>query len=67
MVSGTDLMIDKLLVLDANRRDWVPLLQMARDLREQVDWPEVATHSGNHLMHEHFWPFFVTWIFRTTA
>ncbi|QIS04148.1 hypothetical protein F5X71_19045 [Nocardia brasiliensis] len=39
VVSGTDLMVDKLLVFDAHRLDFAPLLHIARDLREQVDWP----------------------------
>ncbi|MFF0813621.1 hypothetical protein ACFYVR_00435 [Rhodococcus sp. NPDC003318] len=43
VISATDLMVDKLLVLDAHRCDFVPLLQIARDLREQVDWSTVAT------------------------
>jgi hypothetical protein len=42
VVSGTDLMVDKLLVLSAHRCDFAPLLQIARDLREQVDWTNVA-------------------------
>jgi hypothetical protein len=42
VVTATDLMIDKLNVLDAHRCDFVPMLQIARDLREQVDWSEVA-------------------------
>ncbi|TSD49939.1 nucleotidyltransferase family protein [Rhodococcus sp. KBS0724] len=42
VVGATDLMIDKLNVLDAHRCDFVPMLAIARDLREQVDWPEVV-------------------------
>lgn len=42
VISGTDLMSDKLNVLDAHRCDFVPLLRIARSLREQVDWPAVA-------------------------
>lgn len=42
VIDATDLMADKLLVLDAHRCDFVPLLQIARDLREQVDWAAVA-------------------------
>lgn len=41
VISGTDLMIDKLLVLDAHRLDFASLLAIARDLREQIDWVEV--------------------------
>ena len=42
VLSGTDLLVDKLLVLDAHRCDFEPLLRIARDLREQVNWTEVA-------------------------
>jgi hypothetical protein len=42
VVSATDLMIDKLNVLDAHRCDFVPMLQITRDLREQVNWAEVG-------------------------
>ncbi|MFC9897945.1 nucleotidyltransferase family protein [Nocardia sp. NPDC127579] len=45
VVSGTDLMIDKLLVFDAHRLDLSPLLHIARDLREQVDWAVVRTRT----------------------
>jgi len=41
VISGTDLMIDKLMVLDAHRLDFGGLLEIARDLREQVDWDDV--------------------------
>ncbi|MEU2005418.1 nucleotidyltransferase [Rhodococcus sp. NPDC019627] len=46
VISATDLMVDKLLVLDAHRCDFVPLLRIARDLREQVDWQEVELSAG---------------------
>ncbi|MEV6279546.1 hypothetical protein [Nocardia sp. NPDC051832] len=45
VVSGTDLMVDKLLVFDAHRLDLSPLLHIARDLREQVDWSAVRQQS----------------------
>ncbi|NKY87397.1 BON domain-containing protein [Nocardia veterana] len=38
VLSGTDLMVDKLMVLDPHRLDFTRLLAIARDLREQVDW-----------------------------
>jgi hypothetical protein len=41
VISATDLVIDKALVLDAHRLDMSVPLQIARDLREQVDWAEV--------------------------
>lgn len=45
VVSATDLMVDKLLVFDAHRLDFAPLLHIARDLREQVDWDEVDAQT----------------------
>jgi hypothetical protein len=47
VISATDLMVDKLLVLDAHRCDFVPLLRVARDLREQVRWSEVEVRAGH--------------------
>lgn len=41
VISATDLMIDKLMVLDAHRLDLGGLLEIARDLREQVEWDDV--------------------------
>lgn len=41
VISATDLMIDKLMVLNAHQLDFATLLQIARSLREQVDWAEV--------------------------
>lgn len=46
VVSGTDLMVDKLLVLGPHRCDFTPLLGIARDLREQVDWARVAEETA---------------------
>ncbi|MCP2276103.1 Uncharacterised nucleotidyltransferase [Nocardia amikacinitolerans] len=45
VISATDLMIDKLLVFDAHRLDLSPLLHIARDLREQVDWAVVRSQT----------------------
>nr|WP_232542436.1 nucleotidyltransferase family protein [Nocardia bovistercoris] len=45
VVSGTDLMVDKMLVFDPHRLDFAPLLHIARDLREQVDWASVRTQT----------------------
>ncbi|MBF6440153.1 nucleotidyltransferase family protein [Nocardia cyriacigeorgica] len=45
VISGTDLMVDKLLVFSAHRLDLSPLLRIARDLREQVDWPSVRAQT----------------------
>lgn len=46
VMNGTDIMVDKLLVLDAHRCDFAPLLHIARDLREQVDWERVAKETA---------------------
>lgn len=41
VVTATDLMVDKLLVLDSHRCDFGPVLRIARAIREQVDWRQV--------------------------
>jgi hypothetical protein len=46
VISGTDLLVDKLLVLSAHRCDFAPLLRIARDLREQVDWARVSEETA---------------------
>ncbi|GAB2712241.1 BON domain-containing protein [Nocardia thraciensis] len=46
VVSATDLMVDKLMVLDPHRLDFTVLLRIARDLREQVDWPRVREETA---------------------
>lgn len=46
VVTGTDLMVDKLLVLGPHRCDFTPLLPIARDLREQIDWTQVAVETA---------------------
>ncbi|WP_024804594.1 nucleotidyltransferase family protein [Nocardia sp. BMG51109] len=46
VVSGTDLMIDKIMVLDPHRLDLTGLLNIARGLREQVDWSRVRAETA---------------------
>ncbi|KZM74287.1 nucleotidyltransferase family protein [Nocardia terpenica] len=46
VISATDLMVDKLMVLDSHRLDFAGLLQVARALREQVDWQRVREETG---------------------
>ncbi|WP_199433041.1 nucleotidyltransferase family protein [Qaidamihabitans albus] len=46
VVPATDLVVDKLLVLGPHRCDLTPLLPVARALREQVDWNEVARETA---------------------
>jgi hypothetical protein len=41
----TAVIVDKLLVLEAHRCDFTPLLPIVRALREQVDWPAVARET----------------------
>lgn len=55
VVSCTDLMVDKMLVFDAHRLDFAPLLQVARDLREQVDWQAVEARTRTS---PYAWAFF---------
>ncbi|WP_067472904.1 nucleotidyltransferase family protein [Nocardia amamiensis] len=45
VITGTDLMVDKMLVFDAHRLDLSPILHIARDLREQVDWEVVREET----------------------
>ncbi|SFQ31283.1 Uncharacterised nucleotidyltransferase [Amycolatopsis arida] len=45
VLTGTDLMVDKLMVLGPHRCDFTPLLRIARELREQVSWSEVAERT----------------------
>jgi hypothetical protein len=47
VVTGTDLMVDKLLVFGPHRCDFTPLLPIARDLREQIDWASVAEQTAD--------------------
>ncbi len=46
VVPVTELMVDKLLVLEGHRCDFTPLLPIARAVREQVDWSAVARRTG---------------------
>ncbi|MFD8497036.1 hypothetical protein [Amycolatopsis sp. NPDC059657] len=46
VLAGTDLLVDKVLVLGPHRCDFTPLLRIARDLREQVDWRRVAEETA---------------------
>ncbi|WP_040406547.1 hypothetical protein [Amycolatopsis nigrescens] len=46
VVTGTDLLVDKLLVFDAHRCDFTPMLAIAKQLREQVDWAQVRAQTA---------------------
>ncbi|MCE5291446.1 MAG: nucleotidyltransferase [Nocardiaceae bacterium] len=41
VISATDLLIDKLMVLNAHQLDFGPLLEIARALGDDVNWDEV--------------------------
>jgi hypothetical protein len=47
VMSATSLMVDKLLVLGPHRCDLAELLPVARALREQVDWSQVADQTAD--------------------
>ena len=47
VITATDLMVDKLLVLSAHRCDFTQLLLIARELREQVDWARVGEETAH--------------------
>ncbi|WP_106180531.1 nucleotidyltransferase family protein [Prauserella shujinwangii] len=46
VLPATDVLVDKLLVLEEHRCDFTPLLPIARALREQVDWSRVARETA---------------------
>lgn len=50
VIAATDIMVDKLLVLGAHQCDFTPVLLIARELREQVDWERLATETAH-------WPY----------
>jgi Uncharacterised nucleotidyltransferase len=43
-----DLLVSKVLALDAHNLDLAPLLRIARSVREQVDWPEVRRRTEHY-------------------
>lgn len=47
VISLEDLLVSKLLVLDDHTLDLEPVLQIARAVREQVDWPQVRTRTAS--------------------
>ncbi|QZA06727.1 nucleotidyltransferase [Mycolicibacter heraklionensis] len=55
VITATDLMVQKLAVLDCHRCDFAELLIVARILREQVDWPQVRRRLRNSPFAEAFW------------
>lgn len=55
VITATDLMVQKLAVLDCHRCDFAELLIVARILREQVEWPQVRRRLRNSPFAEAFW------------
>ncbi|MEU4806164.1 nucleotidyltransferase family protein [Actinosynnema sp. NPDC023587] len=47
VMSATDVMVSKLLVLDGHRCDFSELLPFARALREQIDWAHVIDATAH--------------------
>jgi hypothetical protein len=43
-----DILVTKLLALDEHCADYTDLLQIARALREQIDWPELRERTASH-------------------
>ena len=41
-----DVLVTKLLALDENSLDYKPVIQIARSLREQIDWEDVRSRAG---------------------
>ncbi|WP_046300701.1 MULTISPECIES: BON domain-containing protein [unclassified Mycobacterium] len=54
VITATELMVQKLAVLDCHRCDFAELLIVARVLREQVDWPQVRRRLRNSPFAEAF-------------
>jgi predicted nucleotidyltransferase len=46
VMSSEDVLVTKLLALDEQSLDYKPLLQIARSLREQIDWDEVRARAA---------------------
>jgi hypothetical protein len=46
VLSPDDLLVSKLLALDEMTLDYKPILEIARALREQVDWPSVRERTS---------------------
>lgn len=55
VISATDLMVQKLAVLDCHRCDYAELLVVARILREQVDWGRLRLRLRGSPFAEAFW------------
>ncbi|RAV00455.1 BON domain-containing protein [Mycolicibacter senuensis] len=55
VISATELMVQKLAVLDCHRCDYAELLVVARILREQVDWAQVRWRLRDSPFAKAFW------------
>jgi hypothetical protein len=47
VMSNEDVMVGKLLTLSEQRLDYGPLLEIARALRERIDWEDVRARTGS--------------------
>src|SRR5512145_3548001 len=54
VLSGTELLVQKLNAMDEHSCDFGRLLPVARALREQVDWPRVRRETSDHEFAEAF-------------
>lgn len=54
VLSGTELMVQKLKAVDEHSADFSRLLPVARALREQVDWARVRKETADHVFAEAF-------------
>jgi hypothetical protein len=43
-----DILTTKLFALDEHSADYAQLLQIARSLREQIDWPALRARTSSH-------------------
>src|SRR5436305_527465 len=48
VLAASDLVTSKLLAMDEHYCDFSQMLPIARSLREQVDWPSVASRTGDN-------------------
>ena len=59
VISATELMVQKLMVLDCHRCDFAELLLVAKILREQVDWSSVRWRTRDSPFAQAFWQLLV--------
>jgi hypothetical protein len=47
VMSLEDVLASKLLVLNEQRLDYAPVVEIARALRERIDWPELIDRTSS--------------------